>query len=404
MNAQRRLEPTMKTIYFDCFAGASGDMLLAALLDAGASLTTVKRELACLPLTGYELKLNRVLKKGISALDVTVAITEKQQPHRHYHQIAAMLETSALLPQVKTMSQAVFRRLAEAEGKIHGKAPADVHFHEVGAVDSIVDIVGIAAALYSLGAEKICSSPLHCGSGFVRCAHGELPVPAPATLELLSGVPVYSRGIEAELLTPTGAAVLSTLAKFGPLPTMTVIKSGYGAGKKELSIANLLRVIVGEAAAPAPGYLREETVILEANIDDMNPEFYNHVSEKLFSAGALDVTLVPVQMKKGRPGVMLSVLARQEQEEPLLEIIFAETTTLGIRRLTAEKLMLPRRIISVETAYGPVRVKIAESSNRIINAAPEYQDCRQLANASGTPLKKVYSAAMVAALAEGLLP
>jgi len=389
----------MKIIYFDCFAGASGDMLLAALLDAGAALETVKRELTCLPLTGYELKLNRVLKKGISAMDLTVMITEKQQPHRHYRQIAAMLETSALSPQVKSMSLAVFRRLAEAEGKIHGKAPADVHFHEVGAVDSIVDIVGIAAALCSLGAEKICSSPLHCGTGFVHCAHGELPIPAPATLELLSGVPVYSRGIEAELLTPTGAAVLSTLAKFGPLPSMTIIKSGYGAGKKELSIANLLRVIVGKTAAPATGYLRVETVILEANIDDMNPEFYSYISEKLFAAGALDVTLIPVQMKKGRPGTMLSVLARQEQEEALLDIIFIETTTLGIRRYSAEKLMLPRHLITVETTYGLVRVKIAESSNRIINAAPEYQDCLQLAKATGAPLKKIYAAAMAAALA-----
>ncbi|MBT9168726.1 MAG: hypothetical protein DDT19_02074 [Syntrophomonadaceae bacterium] len=394
----------MKIIYFDCFAGASGDMLLAALLDAGAPLEAVKQELACLPLTGYELKLKRVLKKGISALSLTVAITEKQESHQHYHQIKAMLESSALSPQVKTMSLAIFHRLAEAEGKIHGKAPADVHFHEVGAVDSIVDIVGIAAALCSLGAEKICSSPLHCGSGFVSCAHGELPVPAPATLELLSGVPVYSRGVEAELLTPTGAAVLTTLAEFGPLPYMTIIKSGYGAGKKELSIANLLRVIVGEAVPPAAGYLREETVMLEANIDDMNPEFYSYISEKLFTAGALDVTLVPVQMKKGRPGVMLSVLAKQKQEEALLEIIFAETTTLGIRKSTAEKLMLPRRIVSVETVYGPVRVKIAELSNRIINAAPEYQECRQLADASGVPLKKIYSAAMAAAFTDRLLP
>jgi uncharacterized protein (TIGR00299 family) protein len=394
----------MKIIYFDCFAGASGDMLLAALLDAGAPLEAVKQELACLPLSGSELKLKRVLKKGISALDLTVAITDEQLTHRHYHQIATMLSASALSPQVKAMSLTIFNRLAEAEGKIHGKAAADVHFHEVGAVDSIVDIVGIAAALNSLGADKIYSSPLHCGSGFVRCAHGELPVPAPATLELLSGVPVYSRGIEAELLTPTGAAVLSALAEFGPLPSMTVNKSGYGAGKKELSIANLLRVIIGETAAPATDYLREETVILEANIDDMNPEFYSYISEKLFTAGALDVTLIPVQMKKGRPGVMLSVLAGQRQEKPLLEIIFSETTTLGIRRLTAEKLMLPRRLVSVQTAYGPVRVKIAEANNRIINAAPEYQDCRQLAEASGAPLKKIYSAAMAAAFSDRLLP
>lgn len=387
----------MKIIYFDCFAGASGDMLLAALLDAGAPLQTIKKELACLPLTGYELKLSRVLKKGLSALDLTVMITEEQQPHRHYRQIAAMLEASALSPQVKNMSMAIFRRLAEAEGKVHGKTPEEVHFHEVGAVDSIVDIVGIAAALYALGAEKIYSSPLHTGTGFVHCAHGQMPIPAPATLELLNGVPVYSHGIEAELLTPTGAAVLTTLAEFGPLPAMTVSKSGYGAGKKEPAVANLVRVIVGETATTA-GYLRENAVVLEANIDDMNPEFYSYILEKLFGAGALDVTLIPVQMKKNRPGVILSVLTSQEREEPLLEIIFTETTTLGIRRLTAEKLMLPRSSISVETPYGVVRVKVAKSGNRIINAAPEYEDCLHLAKTTGTPLKKIYSAALGAAL------
>lgn len=383
----------MKILYFDCFAGASGDMLLAALLDAGAPEEAVRGELARLPLVGYELELKRVVKKGLSALDVTVAVTEKQQPHRHYSDIKELLETSGLTPRVKEMSLQIFQRLAEAEGKIHGRPPEKVHFHEVGAVDSIVDIVGIAAAIAALGAERILSSPLHTGTGFVCCAHGELPVPAPATLELLTGVPVYSRGIEAELLTPTGAAVLATLAEFGPLPAMTITGSGYGAGKKDLPIANLVRVIVGENETPQ-AYQQEDAVVLEANIDDMNPELYSYVSESLFAAGALDVTLIPVQMKKGRPGVMLSVLAKQGREKPITDIIFRETTTLGIRMIAAQKLMLTRRHMTVDTPYGQVRVKIAEADGQIINAAPEYEDCLQLARATGIPLKQIYATAL----------
>jgi uncharacterized protein (TIGR00299 family) protein len=380
-------------LYFDCFAGASGDMLLAALLDAGAPLSAVKAELAKLPLTGYELQVDRVMKKGISALNLTVTVREKEQPHRHFQQIEKMLETSGLTARVKEISLAVFRRLAEAEAKIHGKEIEDVHFHEVGAVDSIVDIVGIAAALNALNAERIVSSPLHTGTGFVRCAHGELPVPAPATLELLTNVPVYSKGIEAELLTPTGAAVLSTLAEFGPLPAMTVTANGYGAGKKELPIANLLRVVVGKAPDNG-GYLREQAVVLEANIDDLNPEIYGYVTEKLFAAGALDVTLVPVQMKKGRPGVLLSILTKPDREESLVTILFSETTTLGVRRLQAEKLMLQRRHVIVQTPYGSVRVKVGEANGKIMNAAPEYEDCLKLAQATGTPLKEIYRAAL----------
>ena len=391
----------MRILYFDCFAGASGDMLLAALLDAGASLEFVKSELAKLPLSGYELHLSRVTKKGLAALDLTVAVAEDKQPHRHYRDIQAMLQNSGLLSEVAAMSLAVFGRLAAAEGKIHGRPIADVHFHEVGAVDSIVDIVGFAAAVCSLGTEKIYASPLHTGTGFVRCAHGELPVPAPATLELLQGVPVYSRGIEAELLTPTGAAVLSTLAQFGSLPAMTVERTGYGAGKKDLPLANLLRVVVG--TTPDQMHINHEHVtVLEANIDDLNPEIYGYVMDQLFAAGALDVTLMPVQMKKNRPGVLLSVLTRPEQENTLTQILFRETSTLGIRKFQAEKLMLSRRHVTVSTPYGSARVKLGEADNQTLNAAPEYEDCRTLAQSSGLPLKEIYTAVMKAYLVSGL--
>lgn len=383
----------MRIIYFDCFAGASGDMLLAALLDAGAGLDTVREQLARLPLTGYELKLQRTVKRGLSALDVTVEVTEKGQPHRHFHDIEAMLTNHGLAPEVESAALKVFRRLAEAEGKIHNRPPSQVHFHEVGAVDSIVDIVGVAAALWSLGAARLISSPLHTGSGFVRCAHGLLPVPAPATLEMLTGAPVYSQGLEAELLTPTGAAILTALAEFGPLPAMTVKATGYGAGKKDLPIANIMRVILGETGVEKR-FTQENVGLLEANIDNMNPELYGYVMDKLFAAGALDVTLQPVYMKKNRPGLLISVLAPDNCRQELAGILFQETTTLGIRHIRAEKMMLSRRHVTVETPYGPARVKIAEEEGKIINAAPEYEDCRLLAETQHIPLKEIYAAVM----------
>jgi len=385
----------MKVLYLDCFAGASGDMLLAALLDAGAPLSAVRSELSKLPLTGYELKTARVVKRGITALDVTVEVQEKSPPHRHFRAIREMLTQSSLSPPVREMSLAVFTRLAEAEGKIHGHPPEQVHFHEVGAVDSIVDTVGTAAALFALGVVKIQASPLHTGTGFVRCAHGLLPVPAPATLELLRGVPVYSRDVEAELLTPTGAALLSTLASFGPLPAMRVQAVGYGAGKLDLPFPNVLRAVVGEAGAE-DGLLYEEAIVLEANIDDLNPEIFGHVTERLFAAGALDVYLCPIQMKKNRPATLLRVLSVPEKEQALLSLIFRETTTLGVRRFSGQKLMLRRRHVTVATAYGEARVKVAEWDSEELNAAPEYEDCRILARENSLPLKEVYQAVMEA--------
>ncbi|MBS4030333.1 MAG: nickel pincer cofactor biosynthesis protein LarC [Clostridiales bacterium] len=380
----------MTLIYFDCFAGASGDMLLAALLDAGAPLDTVRAELAKLPIRGFTLETTRVMKRGLSALDVTVNVEEKDQPHRHFRDIENLLLNSNLSPAVGEMSLAVFTRLAAAEGKIHNKPTKDVHFHEVGAVDSIVDIVGIAAALHALGATAIHASPVHVGTGFVQCAHGLLPVPAPATMELLQGVPVYSRGIEAELLTPTGAAVLAQLAQFGPLPPMRIKSTGYGAGKKDLAIANLLRVIVGENDIRESALPQEDVIVLEANIDDMNPEFYGHVMEMLFAADVLDVYLSPLQMKKNRPAVLLRVLVRPQQEKEALTILLRETTTLGVRRFQGEKIMLPRKHVTVQTPYGSARVKVAELGGTEINAVPEYEDCLKLAKAHNIPLKEIY--------------
>jgi pyridinium-3,5-bisthiocarboxylic acid mononucleotide nickel chelatase len=386
----------MTIVYFDCFAGASGDMLLASLLDAGAQLPAVLEELKKLPLSGYEIKTARVMKRGISALDVTVAVEEKSQPHRHFSDIAKMLRESGLSPKVLETSLAVFTLLAQAEGKIHGRPPEKVHFHEVGAVDSIVDIVGIAAALENLGVKAVYSSPLHVGSGTVRCAHGTIPVPAPATLEVLRGVPVYSRGIEAELLTPTGASVLAVLATFGPMPAMHIKNCGYGAGKKDLEIANIVRAVLGEASSAQSGLREEEAVILEANIDDLNPEIYGYVMEKLFAAGALDVYLSPIQMKKNRPATLLRVLASPAAEKEMLSILFRETTTLGVRRLEARKLMLERNHVTVDSAYGSARVKIGRWDGEIINAVPEYEDCLTLARQHGIPLKEVYRAVTAA--------
>ncbi|HZK25041.1 MAG TPA: nickel pincer cofactor biosynthesis protein LarC, partial [Oscillospiraceae bacterium] len=364
----------MKLLYFDCFAGASGDMILGALLAAGATLDFVNSELAKLPFTGYQLKTTQVIKKGIAATRLLVEITEAQQPHRSYHTIREMLNQSDLAKPVRDLSLAIFARLAAAEGKIHGRSPEEVHFHEVGAVDSIIDIVGAAAALTELAADKVYASALHTGRGFVNCAHGRLPVPAPATLEVLAGAPIYATELEGELLTPTGAAILATIAEFTPLPLMTVQQIGYGAGQKELPIANVLRVMVGESADSDTAQ-HEQVTVLEATIDDQNPELYGYIMAKLFAMGAVDVTMTPLYMKKNRPGILLTVLVAAAQEQAVITTIFQETTTLGLRRSTAEKLRLTRRQLTVQTPYGSVRMKIAEQAGQICNAAPEYADC-----------------------------
>jgi len=311
--------------------------------------------------------------------------------------IEAIIKKSDLPEEIKETSAAIFRRLVTVEAGIHGTAPQEVHLHEVGGTDAIVDVVGVLLGLRLLEVEKTYASRLPLGHGFVHCAHGLLPLPAPATLELLKGVPVISIDVKGETVTPTGAAILTALVEeFGRFPEMTVGRVGYGAGKREFAVPNLLRVLVG-TTSPPPAESRDMVVLLETNLDDMNPEFYDHIMEALFTAGALDVYLQPIQAKKNRPGVLLSALCHPPAAEQLSSIIFAETTTLGIRRQAMERICLKRETVRVETPFGQVRIKIAREGERIINLSPEYEDCRRLAVEKGKPLKEVYAAAEAAA-------
>ncbi len=384
----------MRIVYFDCFAGASGDMILGALLDAGVEPEVWQGELNRLDLSGYELKIDRVQKQGIAATSVRVLVSEGSQ-ERRLAEIEELIGTSQLPTEVKEASVEIFRRLAVAEAKVHGTTPDQIHFHEVGGVDAIIDIVGSVVGLRLLGVEEIYVSALPLGRGFVDCAHGRLPLPAPATIELLQGVPVLSRDVEGELVTPTGAAILTTLAKgFGPFPPMTVERIGYGAGQKDFSFPNLLRLLVG-TTSPALDARMETLTLLEANIDDLNPEFYGHLMERLFTAGALEVYLTPVQMKKNRPGVVLSVTCPPAQAEALAALVFAETTTIGLRRQEVQRWALARERVEVETPYGTVGVKVARLGGKVMTASPEYEDCRRLALESSVPLKEVYTAAEI---------
>lgn len=367
-------------------------MILGALLDAGVQPEVWQGELTKLNLSGYELKIERVQKQSLTATAVRVRVSEGGQ-ERGLTEIEALIRASPLPTEVKETSVEVFRRLAEAEARVHGITPERVHFHEVGGVDAIVDIVGAVVGLRLLGVEAVYASALPLGHGFVDCAHGRLPLPAPATLELLRGVPVRSQDVEGELVTPTGAAILTTLAKgFGPFPPMTVERIGYGAGQRDFPFPNLLRLLVGSTSAGLDARL-ETLTLLEANIDDLNPEFYGHLMERLFTAGALDVYLTPVQMKKNRPGVLLSVACPPAKAEALAALVFAETTTIGLRRQEVQRWALARERVEVETPYGSVGVKVARLGGKVMTASPEYEDCRRLALERGVPLKEVYAAA-----------
>lgn len=386
----------MKIAYFDCVAGASGDMILGALLDTGLDEDAWRAELDKLELGGYDVQVAKVHKGPIAATQVEVTC-EEAHAHRHLGDIEALINGSRLPIQVKEKSVAVFRRLAEAEAKVHGETIDHVHFHEVGAVDAIVDVVGAVAGLWLMGVENVYVSALPMGHGFVDCAHGRLPLPAPATVELVRGLPIVSVDVEAELVTPTGAALLSTLgAGFGTFPPMLLESAGYGAGQRDLPFPNVLRLLVGQSRSTldAP---TEQIEILEASIDDMNPEFYGHVVERLLAEGALDVYLTPVYMKKNRPGIVLSVSCRPEDAGRLAALIFAETTTIGLRRTLVERWALARERATVQTPYGQVGIKIARLGERVVSGSPEYEECRQLALEHGVPLKEVYAAATVAA-------
>jgi len=389
----------MKIAYFDCFSGISGDMILGALVDAGLPVERLKAELAHLSVSGYTLSAQTVRRRGLRGTHVEVQVSE-QGVERHLFEVEAIIESSGLPETVKTQALAIFRRLAQAEAQVHGVPVETVHFHEVGAVDAIVDVVGAVVGLRALGVERVYASPVHVGRGTVECAHGTLPVPAPATLHLLQQVPIYGRDIEAELVTPTGAAILTTLAEgFGAVPPMQVEQVGYGAGSRDLPLPNLLRVSIGETTKETDGYEEDVVTVIEANMDDMNPQWYEHVMGRLFDAGALDVFLTPIQMKRNRPGVQLSVLVAQEQEADVLAIIFAETTTIGVRTYPVRRWKLKREEKVVETRFGPIGVKIARRGEVVLNIAPEYRDCQRVAEAQGVPLKVVVQAATEAARA-----
>ena len=369
-------------------------MILGALLDAGLALDALNAELKKLSVSGFEIITKRVERQGIAAMHVEVK-TKETHAHRHLHHIAAILEQSRLDQAIKDKSSAIFTRLAEAEAAVHNTTVERIHFHEVGAVDAIVDIVGAVAGLHLLGVEKIYVSPFSLGTGFTVCAHGTIPVPVPATVALLKGKPVRYTDIEAELVTPTGAAILSTLGDhFGKPPAMQFDAIGYGAGTRELPIPNVLRLQLGELAAESE-YAADTIAIIEANIDDMNPQFYEYVFEQLYATGALEVYITPVIMKKSRPGNVLTVLAPAELRQNMIDVLLKETTTIGVRWQEAQRAKAQREIQTVSTAFGQIRVKISRLGAEIVTIAPEYDDCQQAAREHpGVPLKRIYQAAL----------
>ena len=387
----------MKIAYFDCFSGISGDMTVGALLDAGLKIETLEKELKKLGLTGYQLEVNKVVKKGISATKFKVKIKE-EGVERRFKDILTILEKSKLDEEIKKETKKIFFNIAQAESKIHQKDIDKIHFHEIGGLDSIIDIASAVIGIKTLGIEEIHSSALPVGKGFVKCAHGVIPVPAPATLELLKNIPTYSGGIESEMITPTGAAIIGTLAKsFGERPLMKIERIGYGAGEKEFTIPNLLRVSIGEKILKdenlKDGYVSDEAVLIETNIDDMNPEFYDYIMEQLFSQGALDVFLTPIQMKKNRPAHMLSIIVYEQDLKEILEVLFSESTTLGVRIREIKRLRLAQQNFIAETKYGKIRIKVGIFKREIKNIAPEYEDCKKMAKQHQVPLKEVYEEA-----------
>ena len=419
----------MRTAYLDCFSGISGDMFLGALVDAGVSTKLLEDTVAALDI-GARLEISRVMRGGISATKVDVYVNgerdlpretfreqqQKQHNHEsgdsreHHHgahgrsltEIRAIIEKAAINIPSKRTAISIFEALGEAEAEIHNTSIEQVHFHEVGAVDAMVDIVCAAVGAESLAVEEWICSPLNVGGGTVKCAHGTLPVPAPATLMLLRAAPVYSSGPQVELVTPTGAAIVKTLtSRFAPFPAMKIEKSGYGAGTREFpEHPNLLRLTIGESAAASAtmsaGTFNDRITVLEANLDDLSPQVLAYAMERLLAEGALDVFSVPVQMKKSRSGALLTVLTKMEDANRLTKVIFAETTTLGVRHREEQRQTLSRRWEKVDTTWGPVRIKIANMNGSVSNYAPEYEDCRALAETHHVPLKQVIQEAVQA--------
>ena len=403
----------MKVLYFDCFAGAAGDMIVGALLDAGLPFEELKRALGSLAVEGWDVSVARVVKTGITATKFRVHehahVHDGGHGHDHQHdhghhsldQIYAAINRSSLSDAGKARAIAMFGRLGEAESAIHGIPIDKIHLHEVGAIDSIIDIVGAVFAIEWFKADRIVVSPINVGSGMARTEHGVFPVPAPATVTLVKNAPVYSTGIQSELLTPTGALILTEFASaYGPVPPMTIEKVGYGAGDRDLKeTPNVVRVLVGEsedvrsAGAAAPAGPSMKVVVLECEIDDMNPQIFGVLMEKLYAAGALEVFYSAVQMKKNRPGTLMTIVAKPEQREAMTEIVFRESTTIGIRHQELLRECLDREMVTVTTTLGPVRFKVARRDGRVLNAQPEFEDLAKLSNERGIPIKDVQALA-----------
>jgi uncharacterized protein (TIGR00299 family) protein len=414
-----------RLLYFDCFSGISGDMVLGALLDAGLPFEELKRALGSLAVSGFQVQAARVSRAGVSATKFTVhdrahlpephprdGVAQQHGrghshshdpsgPHAHQHrsltEIFGLIDGAALSVGGRDRAKGLFRRLAEAEAAVHQTPVEQVHLHEVGALDSIIDIVGAVFALEWFGADRIVASPLNVGGGMVQSAHGLFPVPAPATVRLLGNAPIYAGPVQKELVTPTGALIVSSYASsFGPLPAMTVEHVGYGAGDHDFpSTPNVLRVLVGRPAAAArPG--GERVVVIECEIDDMNPQLFGVAMDRLYGAGALEVFYVAAQMKKNRPGTLLTVIAPADRLDALSEIIFRETTTIGLRHSEVDRECLRREVVQVDTPVGPVRVKLAWREGRLVNAVPEFEDCAALAAATNLPVKEVQALAVKA--------
>jgi pyridinium-3,5-bisthiocarboxylic acid mononucleotide nickel chelatase len=450
----------MRIAYLECFSGMSGDMFLGALIDAGISSRLLEETVTALGV-GARLEISRVVRSGISATKVDVWVDgekdlpreeywkkqdvaraptpakadnehdhhhDHEHPHNHKHahdnettgagaqqehahshgrglsEIREIISKAAISDTAKKTAIAIFEALGTAEAKIHATSIEKVHFHEVGAVDAIVDIVCAAVGAEALGVDEVVCSPLNVGGGSVKCAHGTFPVPAPATVELLTNAPVYSSGVQAELVTPTGAAIVKTLVKrFAAFPEMKIEKSGYGAGSREFpGHPNVVRLTIGEVASTLAAKTASETVtVLEANLDDLNPQVFGYVMDRLLEEGALDVFGMPVQMKKNRPGTLLTVLCRPEDASKLTQLIFTETTTLGVRRRDEVRQTLARRWENVRTQWGEVRIKIASMNGTVTNYAPEYEDCRRIATEHHVPLKTVMQEAAREYLGKG---
>jgi uncharacterized protein (TIGR00299 family) protein len=400
----------MRTLYFDCFAGISGDMTLGALVAAGADSRALKEQLALLDLAGYEISFETVDRSGISAMRALVRLTRDEKDHRHLSDIRGIIDRSRLSDKTKERAARIFTRLAEAEARVHNIGVERVHFHEVGAVDAIVDVVGACIGFELLGVERFAASALHVGSGTVEMAHGRFPVPPPAVAELLKGAPVYSTDIAGELVTPTGAAIVATLCEsFGPLPRMKLSSTGYGAGGREYkNFPNVLRVVVGETEQAGveiesgdlvegvDSSAEEVLTIVETNLDDASPQVLGYLLEQALASGALDCYFTHAQMKKNRPGVLVSILCRPREREAMIGLLFAETPTLGVRSHEVRRRALERESVTVETEFGRISVKVGRAGGRVLSVTPEFDECREAALKASVPLREVQEAARAA--------